>query len=291
MGIFSASINQNMCENFNLAWNEFDKCTSLAFRDLLSETDFADVTLVCDDDKQFTAHKVVLSACSSFVKRILLRNPHQKPLLYMRGMRHEDIAAILSFMYTGQTEVSQNNLDNFLKAAREIKVKGLNEDTNYEQKTEMLVDNFTFNKNSPEQLQKDENVQSSLYSMFPIKKEYYGATELTDSKLSLIENYEEYSDELEENSVKVRNDDDFYQNEDGKFHCGQCAYKAGTKTLLRRHQQNIHEGVKHPCNRCDRKFSSADALKVHIYQHEGKVFSCTFCDSSFVSPSQLSTHK
>ena len=57
----------NMCKRYNLAWNEFDTYTTLAFKDLLFETDFADVTLVCDDDKQFSAHKVILSACSPFL--------------------------------------------------------------------------------------------------------------------------------------------------------------------------------------------------------------------------------
>ena len=37
-------------ERYNLAWNEFDKSTNLAFRNLLSDTEFADVTLACDDD-------------------------------------------------------------------------------------------------------------------------------------------------------------------------------------------------------------------------------------------------
>ena len=100
-----------MCERYNLAWNEFDTYTTLAFKDLLFETDFADVTLACDDDKQFSAHKVILSACSPFFKKILLRNPHEKPVLYLRGLKNEDLEAILKFMYNGQAEISHDKLD------------------------------------------------------------------------------------------------------------------------------------------------------------------------------------
>ena len=87
------------------------------------------------------------------------------------------------------------------------------------------------------------------------------------------------------------NQDSFVQNNDGKYPCGQCDYQAGTKTLLRRQQQSKHQGVKFPCDRCDRKFSSPDGLRVHIYQHEGKTFPCNSCDAVFPSPPQLSTHK
>ena len=49
--------------------NSFQSVVS-SFRRLKEEEDFVDVTLACNS-KQFTAHKVVLSACSPYFRRLL----------------------------------------------------------------------------------------------------------------------------------------------------------------------------------------------------------------------------
>ena len=59
-------------DKFNLSWNDFEHCTRNSFRELINEHEFADVTLVSNDDKQVKAHKVILSSCSPVFKNILL---------------------------------------------------------------------------------------------------------------------------------------------------------------------------------------------------------------------------
>ncbi len=53
-----------------------------SFRNLWNDLDFADVTLATIDNQQIRAHKVILSSCSPFFHNLLLRNPHQNPLIY-----------------------------------------------------------------------------------------------------------------------------------------------------------------------------------------------------------------
>ena len=47
----------------------------LHFRSLKEEEDFIDVTLSCEDS-QYTAHKVVLSACSPYFRKLLKVRRH-----------------------------------------------------------------------------------------------------------------------------------------------------------------------------------------------------------------------
>ena len=47
----------------------------------------------------------------------------------MRGLKSEDFAAILDFIYYGQSNICQENLYNFLTLAEEIKLKGLSGNT------------------------------------------------------------------------------------------------------------------------------------------------------------------
>ena len=96
-------------EKFCLKWNDFESNISGAFRELRDEKDFFDVTLACDEN-QIKAHKVIISACSPFFRQVLRQNPHQHPLLYMRGVNFTDLQSVLTFMYQG--EVSSLHLTN-----------------------------------------------------------------------------------------------------------------------------------------------------------------------------------
>jgi len=111
-------------DKFCLRWNDFESNISAAFKELREDKDFFDVTLACDDD-QLLAHKVILSACSPFFKTVLRRNRHQHPLLYLKGVKYQELVAVLNFMYHGEVNVAQEELNSFLAVAEELKVKGL----------------------------------------------------------------------------------------------------------------------------------------------------------------------
>jgi len=111
-------------EKFCLKWNDYEKNISTAFKDIRDENDFLDVTLACEDE-QLKAHKVILSACSPFFKEVLRRNNHPHPLLYLRGVSLNDMKAVLNFMYHGEVNVAQDDLNSFLQVAEDLKVKGL----------------------------------------------------------------------------------------------------------------------------------------------------------------------
>lgn len=103
-----------------------------SFRELRAESDFFDVTLGCDESngKVLQAHKVILSACSSFFKRMLKEQMTStgltsSPYVYLRGVKFSDLSSILDFMYQGEVNVAQNELNSFLAVAEDLQVKGL----------------------------------------------------------------------------------------------------------------------------------------------------------------------
>jgi len=116
-------------EKFCLRWNDFESNVSTAFRDIREEKDFFDVTLACDDS-QVEAHKVILAACSPWFRNILRRNPHQHPLLYLKGVKYKELVCVLNFMYQGEVNVAQEELNSFLSVAEELRVKGLTQGNN-----------------------------------------------------------------------------------------------------------------------------------------------------------------
>merc|ERR1712179_325429 len=71
------------------------------------------------------AHEVILSACSPFFRNVLRRNPHQHPLLYLKGVKYKELLSVLNFMYMGEVNVAQEELNSFLAVAEDLRVKGL----------------------------------------------------------------------------------------------------------------------------------------------------------------------
>ena len=112
---------------YSLAWNEFESAAAKTFKDLLCDNKFTDVTLACEDDRQINAHKIILSSCSSFFERILLKKSHKNPIIYFKGICFKDLELIMRFIYLGEAEVGEENLQRFLDSAKELEIKGLDQ--------------------------------------------------------------------------------------------------------------------------------------------------------------------
>ena len=112
-----------MKEKLCLQWNNFKDNVNKAFGILRDDIDFTDVTLACEQESE--AQKVILAALSPFFNNLLVQNKHAHPLIYMRGVKSENLRAILDFLYYGEANVLQENLDIFLAIASELKLTGL----------------------------------------------------------------------------------------------------------------------------------------------------------------------
>merc|ERR1711934_691880 len=116
---------QSSDEKLCLQWNDFQTNLTSAFRDLREDKEFTDVTLACEDGQQVEVHKVVLVSSSPFFRNLLQKHKHPHPLIYMRGLKSKDLVAMINFLYHGEANVYQENLDSFLAIAEELQLKGL----------------------------------------------------------------------------------------------------------------------------------------------------------------------
>ena len=121
-----------MSEKLCLQWNDFKDNVNSAFGKLRGDKEFTDVTLACEDGHKMEAHKVILASSSPFFEEILQKSKHPHPLIYLRGFHSKDFASILDFLYFGEANVYQEDLDSFLAIAEEIKLKGLTGQTSRE---------------------------------------------------------------------------------------------------------------------------------------------------------------
>merc|ERR1719510_1705110 len=50
---------------------------------------------------------------------------HPNPYIYLRGVSYSDLVSILDFIYNGEVNVAQEDLNSFLAVAEELQIKGL----------------------------------------------------------------------------------------------------------------------------------------------------------------------
>ncbi|XP_018564062.1 protein tramtrack, beta isoform-like isoform X2 [Anoplophora glabripennis] len=112
-------------QHYCLRWNNYQSNMTSVFHQLLQNEAFVDVTLACND-LSLKAHKVVLSACSSYFQKLLLENPCKHPTIIMpQDVCYSDLKFIIEFVYKGEIDVSQAELQSILRTADQLKIKGL----------------------------------------------------------------------------------------------------------------------------------------------------------------------
>ena len=112
-------------DDLKMVWSDFQETTAQYMSDVRSNYEFSDVTLAGDDLELLPAHRVIISAGSEFFETILRKTggkPH--PVVYLRGVRREELEVMLAFLYTGETRVDKMRLDSFLALARDLGVRG-----------------------------------------------------------------------------------------------------------------------------------------------------------------------
>jgi len=107
------------------------------FKELANDEVFTNVTIVAAGGKTIEAHKVVLSAFSPFFKELLVKNHHQHPLIYLRGVSYTNLKAIIDFIYFGQAKVDANDLPDFMALASDLQIKGLRSNYVAKEKVEL----------------------------------------------------------------------------------------------------------------------------------------------------------
>ena len=108
---------------------QHDMSTDLihAFQDFRNENELLDVTLACEDET-LQAHKVVLSASSSFFRSLFRKIKQNNSIIYLHGVLYKDLVALLDYLYTGKAQILAEDVDRFIQVARELKINGLFED-------------------------------------------------------------------------------------------------------------------------------------------------------------------
>ncbi|XP_020293697.1 protein tramtrack, alpha isoform isoform X2 [Pseudomyrmex gracilis] len=113
-------------QQYCLRWNNHQPNFISVFSNLLNNETLVDVTLAAEG-RQIQAHKVVLSACSTYFQSLFTVNPCQHPIVILKDIKYSDLKIMVDFMYYGEVNISQDQLPSIIKTAESLKIKGLAE--------------------------------------------------------------------------------------------------------------------------------------------------------------------
>ena len=231
-----------MSEKFYLKWNDFHSNVSNSFSLLRNEDYLHDVTIVTDDHEQIAAHKLVLSACSEYFRNIFKKNKHSHPLLCLDGVSSKDVRNMMDYVYNGELQIFQEDLDGFLNVAQRLKIEGLMTD----QKAEVNhLETEQFKKEKPP-------IQSLKIPSYQSEKRVLAKlnTENSENNLDVLE-------QIDENIVR---------NSDNMWECKICSRSFARKDSLKQHIETHLEGVSYDCPMCEKTFRSRHSLKQHKHK-------------------------
>ena len=246
-------------ERFSLKWNDFQKNVSSSFSKLKTEKDFCDVTLVSDDEVHISSHKVVLLASSEFFKNILRKSPHTNPLIYLSGVKSKELNFVMDYIYDGEVQIYQEDLDSFLDIAEKLKIDGLvagiQPTGKQENKNSNDIQNDPYVKDEVQQYYAVEEVQSYTPEGNQLKPRRQPIQSFALSTLNI--------------DVKEATDQLVIKNADN-FECKSCGKTARTSSDIRRHVEVHIEGLSFECQTCGNTFRSRNHLKTHVSRKHSK---------------------
>ena len=243
-----------MSEKFALKWNDYQSNWNSSLSELRKDSDFADVTLISDDKVKFSAHKVILSSCSNMFKFILKENSNANPLLYLCGVTSVNLGYILDYIYHGEVNLFQEQLNSFLESAQKLEIEGLIGQ-------ESMADEMHHeNKIYKEEETVVPSAQAKQLARMNDNKEVITRRQNRRPQHSDAPKIDVTSFTTEEIKEKIK---ELYQRIDGVSTCMVCDYTSPYSSHVKKHVEKHMDGLSYSCNLCNKEFRLIDSLSRH----------------------------
>ena len=249
-------------EKYNLTWHTYDDHLKKMLQSWKTDESSQDVTLVCDDKTKVKAHQLVLKACSPVFASMLDGIDHTKPLIFLRGVQHQELESILQFIYLGEATFYEGRMNEFLNVAKVLEIKELSKDIEMNDEKE----------------NQDNEKENSLFQEEPVEEDR-GSSENTISLINAGSNCTQCPDCGKGFSARFRMITHYRSSHQGiSYSCDKCDYKSSRNDHLIQHIKVKHEGKRYPCSECDLQFTGASSMKRHVQSfHEGVKYPCHEC--------------
>ena len=247
-------------QHYSLKWQAHSDHLKSMMKQLMSNDDFSDITLVTEDNKKLKANINILSSCSPVFDDVLKSKKENSPsqIMYLRGIRYSEMRSIMQFIYLGEATFYEERMKEFFDVARSLQIKELcngaeTESTN----TTLTKENIRYDCEDCIKTFSDKH--KLIRHRQSVHEGVKYPCELCDFRATRLDTLTRH--------IKS-------QHEGLKFSCHRCDHQASTQSNLTVHIQKMHEGVWYVCNHCGYENANHKGIRLHIQnKHEGVQYS------------------
>ena len=251
-----------MSDKLSLKWNDYQSNWNKALNDLRKDTDFSDVTLITDDKVKFSAHRILLSSCSNLFKFILKSSTQANSLLYLGGVSSISLGFILDYIYHGEVNLYQEQLDSFLESAQKLEIQGLLGDNrdNLDNLNEEPEQDIGHIKNDINELTEDKSLVRIDNAGNKMRRQY------SKSSSKDVTKFDVSSMTSEEIGKKMK---ELYEKTNEGWRCLACDHTNNGRmsSNIRMHVETHLDGLVYTCNICNKDFRCRSDLNNHKKAH------------------------
>jgi len=260
-------------EKFCLQWNDFQDNIQSSYKQLRNDLELSDVTIACEDGQTIKAHKLIISSSSPILRDIITMNKHPHPLIYLRGVDAKKMNYIIDFMYYGEVNIFQEDLEEFLNLAEEFKLKGLHKTSFGENDVKIdFIDEFFstspgLNNVKEKKVAKFINLEQTDKTIHKRKYHLYDKSgEIVLAGNDKISMDTSGIDELDE---RINN---MMEKQNNSWFCKICGKSDKNNGNIKNHIEVNHiAGIEYPCKICGKTCRSRKALHMHVFRtHNNK---------------------
>merc|ERR1719245_2180645 len=263
-----------------LRWDQFDKNIKEYFSSLRKDCRMFDVTLATEDGQQIQAHRIILSAGSKFFSDIFLNSQHSNILVYLKGIRIDQLESLIDFIYSGEAFITQEELKSFIEAGKELQVKGLQGELQGVQDNKVVEQRFNHYNNEDDRLNNKD-----------IKQDFEDFSDGNMPLDSIDMNIEETNLDQETNNLLDNQIKGMIEKQEGTWKCKVCSKISKDISNIRQHAETHIDGMSHICQICSKTFSNRPGLRVHTYNIHSQLVSCDVCGKAGMNKLAFRNHK
>ena len=284
---------------YALKWDKYEENMKTFFEEIKGQSEFADVTLVTGDGQHLDVHRLILSSFSPVLRTMFGQKSSSNTLLFLRGVSSKCLGAILNFMYLGEVNILEDDLEEFLAVAKDLEMKGL---TNEGTLTSTQV------PQKPQQAQKvmeSQNIKSADENFQDLDLKNDDLEEL-DHQLKMLNEMnlpakEEKPNEVDEpkefvtlDEVAIAHNDKALVDGSVDFQYDGTISRRELEDLLSKSMVKIVGGFS--CTNCDKKTFGSKNGRSHMKRHieakhiPGLEFNCPQCGQKFSSRNSVTRH-
>jgi len=309
-----------MGENFKLRWNDHHSIFFSTAEALCQGDHLTDVTLSCGK-REFSAHKLVLSICSTYFNELFTPKPENKnrpangaAIVYLKDVDAHHMELLLNFMYRGEINVEENELMDLIATARGLSIRGLSdsdEDTHENSSRQIppppppSTNNVPKNQpskavkrsKSPSQPSTSSASASAIVDAASAAKKIKHESNVVDIPPEPLEGYDDDSgggganaaEEFANQDAVYGQDQEEYDIEegegDGMMYEGDLPHPEANFPSI-----SVGKSEKSKCSVCQKVVSSINMTR-HLRLHTGeKPFACHLCEYRSNQSNNLNTH-